>query len=80
MLAQAKDGWAALGCVTPDSLEDAGTVVKNMRHNMHAGIVPVDKLSVVSNDVTDSRRAHVFRFTIFWKHSFDSFRKSDQAI
>jgi len=42
--------------------------VQNVRHNVHPRVVPLDKLSVVPNDVANAGRLYVFRFAIFREH------------
>jgi hypothetical protein len=76
---QAKDGWSTFRGITPDALEDTGTVVKDMRHHVHARVIPGDKLAIVPNYITNSRRANVFRLAVFWEHVLYSFRKSISA-
>src|SRR3977135_3423606 len=76
---ESKDGGAALRGVTPDTFKNAGTIMKNMRHHVHARVVPFDEFAVMPHDVANSRSAYVFRFAIFCKHVFDSFGKSARA-
>jgi hypothetical protein len=79
VFAESKDGWATFGGITPDAFEDAGAVMKNVRHHVHARVVPLDKLSIMPDDVTNSWSTHVFHLAIFWKHILTPSGKSDRA-
>src|SRR5882762_767085 len=68
VFAETKNRRPFFGCVTPDAFKDTGTVVQNMRHHMHARVVPFDELAVVPDYVADARSGHVFSFAAGWKH------------
>ena len=54
VFAQTEDRRATLGRVTPDPFKNARSVVQNMRHHMHARIIPFDELAVVPDNVTNA--------------------------
>jgi hypothetical protein len=70
MFSQSKDGWALFGRITPDAFKDAGTVMKDMGHNVHSRIFPTDKLSVVPHNVANARGRYIFVLATFWEHIF----------
>jgi hypothetical protein len=70
VLFQAEDRRPTLRVVASDTFEDARTVVENMRHHMHARVVPLNELAIMPNDIANAWSAHVFSLAIFWKHFF----------
>ena len=48
-----------------DALKDARAVVQNVRHHVHARVVPLDELAIVPDDVANAWSCYVFRFASF---------------
>src|SRR4029078_13393286 len=65
VFAETKDGWSLLGGVTTDSFKDARTVVQDMRHHVHARVVPLDKLAVMPNNVAYSWCLNILGVAVF---------------
>ena len=47
--------------------------MKNVRHHVHARVVPGDELAVVPNDITNLRSCYVFLLSSFENMVFFSF-------
>ena len=65
---QTKDSGPAFGRVTSDSFEDTRTIVQNVRHHVHARIIPFDEPAVMPYFIANARSGNVFRFAAGWKH------------
>ena len=64
VFAQTEDRRAAFGRITPDAFKNAGAVMQNVRHHVHARVVPFDELAVMPDHVTNARSAHVFSLSL----------------
>src|SRR5262245_6713970 len=59
VLAETKNRRTAFGRVTTNSFKDAGAVVQDVRHHVHARVIPFDEFAVMPNDITNARRTNV---------------------
>src|ERR1043165_8497034 len=68
VLAQAEDGGAAPRLVAAYALEDRRAVVQDVRHHVHARVVPIDELALVPDLMHDGRRLHVLLPRVVVEH------------
>jgi hypothetical protein len=68
VLAQAVDCRAALRRVAADTFKDARTVMDDVRHDMHARVVPFDELAVVPDFGSDTYSLDILFRRVFGKH------------
>jgi hypothetical protein len=65
VFSQTKYRWAPFGRITANAFKDAGAIMQNVRHHMHSGIGPLDKLAIVPHNVANARAYHIFGFAVF---------------
>ena len=68
VFAQAKNRRPAFRRITTNAFENARPIMQNVRHHVHARVIPFDELAVVPHHVANARSCHVCCLATAWKH------------